>query len=127
MTTLIHCLAVGGAGFVGALARFGLTSLFARALPTRFPLATLVINVTGSFALGWFLTYLRQRGIASDALRLAVATGFLGAYTTFSTFAYDTVHLAHDGATAHAAANVALSVVLGLLAAWLGTAVGRWA
>src|SRR5947208_236302 len=90
-------MAVGLAGFVGAIARLALATLFGR-LGLRFPIGTLFINVTGSFILGWFLTYATSRQNISDTMRLAIATGFVGAYTTFSTFMYESSRLVDDAA-----------------------------
>lgn len=125
MKVLIQSLAVGCAGFVGALARWGVGLWFARMFPMRFPLGTFVINITGSLFLGWFLTFATTRHFISPTLRLAIATGFVGAYTTFSTFMYDTAFLNEDGATFEAATNLVGSIVVGLLAVKLGMVLGR--
>lgn len=125
MKLLIHCLAVGIGGFLGALARFGVALLASRAFGSAFPVGTLVINVTGSFALGYFVAWGASRSGVPEAARLAVSVGFLGAYTTFSTFAYESDALARADMPWRAIANVALSVVLGLLALRLGMAAGH--
>src|SRR5688500_12413494 len=125
MKLILNCLAVGVGGSLGALARYGVAALSARLVGNDFPVGTLVINVTGSFALGWFLGWSAGRGGVSEAARLAVTVGFLGAYTTFSTFAYESDALARAGAPWRAVANVVLSVVLGLVAVRLGAAAGQ--
>jgi CrcB protein len=120
MNVLIQYLAVGLAGSLGAMARLAVSSLCGRLLGTAFPVGTLVINLSGSLFLGWFLTMIGQRYIVSDTLRMAVAVGFVGAYTTFSTFAYETNSLLEDGSVVKATVNVVGSVVLGLVAVRLG-------
>jgi len=123
---LVQLLAVGAAGFAGAVTRWAVTVLFGRMFLTRFPLGTLFINVSGSFFLGWFLTYIGPtRHPTTDTLRLAIATGFVGAYTTFSTWMYDSGNLMEQGAVIEAWVNVVGSLALGLLAVWAGVALGR--
>jgi fluoride exporter len=90
-----------------------------------FPTATFVINVTGSFVIGLFLTLATERIHVSPHLRLAVAVGFVGAYTTFSTFEYETAKLVEDGDLTRALLNVVLSFAAGLLAVWLGIFAAR--
>jgi len=117
-------LAIAAAGALGALARWGLGSWFGQRFPA-FPWGTLVINVSGSFVVGVLFAALVERGIGSPTMRLALMTGLLGAYTTFSTFSLETFRLIEEGATRDAIANVGLSVVLGLVAVWLGVLTGR--
>jgi CrcB protein len=117
-------LAIAAAGALGALARWGLGSWFGQRFPT-FPWGTLVINVSGSFVVGLLFAALVERGIGSQTMRLAMMTGLLGAYTTFSTFSLETFRLIEEGATRDAIANIGLSVVLGLVAVWLGVLTGR--
>ena len=126
MTVLTQVLLVGAAGFAGAVSRWALQLLVARHLGTGFPYGTLVVNVAGSLALGLLVGYLAGRGHPNDhALRLAVGVGFLGAFTTFSTFAYETDALLAQGAWWRAGGNVLLSVALGLVAVRLGIVVAR--
>jgi CrcB protein len=117
-------LAVALAGALGALARWGVGAWFGHRFPS-FPWGTMFINVTGSFILGVLFAVLVERNIGSLTLRLALMTGLLGAYTTFSTFSLETFRLVEDGATGSALANIGLSVVLGVLAVWLGLTAGR--
>ena len=114
-------LAVAAAGALGALARYGLGV----AVGVRsFPWATLSVNVSGSFLLAFLLAGpLAQRW--SSTTTLAVTVGFLGAFTTFSAFGYETVVLTRDDRLSAAVAYVAASMVLGLFAAALGYWVGR--
>lgn len=118
-------LAVGAGGFVGALARYGVGLAVARFWTRDFPLATLLINVSGSFVLGLFSTWAAGRIGVDPAWRLFVATGFVGAYTTFSTFEYETERLLQTGAAGWALLNVVTSVVAGFAAVRLGVSLGR--
>jgi CrcB protein len=90
-----------------------------------FPTATFVINITGSFIIGFFLTLVTERVAVSPHLRLAVAVGFVGAYTTFSTFEYETARLIEEGEMVRATLNVVLSVVVGFIAVWGGIFAAR--
>lgn len=124
MKALLQYLAVGAAGFLGAITRVAVASLFGR-LNVRFPLGTLFINITGSFFLGWFLTFITDRYPVTDTTRLAIGAGFVGAYTTFSTFMFESTRLADDGAALEAIVNLAASVLLGLIAVRLGIMLAR--
>ena len=124
MRAMRTAVAIGAAGAVGALARWGLGSWFGQRFPT-FPWGTLVINVSGSFVLGLLFVVLVERGIGSSTTRLALMTGLLGAYTTFSTFSLETFRLFEVGSARAALSNIALSVVLGLVGAWAGIVTGR--
>ena len=112
---------VGIGGFLGANARYWLGGWISGRYGTAFPYATLVINVSGSFILGLFMTLITERYVAPPALRLVVAIGFVGAYTTFSTFEYETLALVNSGSLLRALLNVVLSMVAGFAAVWLGT------
>ena len=124
MKVLLQYLAIGCAGFIGAITRVAVATLFGR-LNIRFPLGTLFINVTGSLFLGWFLTVVTDRYPVSDTTRLAIGAGFVGAYTTFSTFMFESSRLADDGAGLEAMLNLLLSLLLGLLAVRLGITIAR--
>jgi fluoride exporter len=116
---------VGIAGFFGAIARYSLGGWLSARTSGAFPWETFVINVTGCFALGFVFALLTERFLPHPTLRIALTVGFLGAYTTFSTFAFETMRLAEDGAILFAAANVLASVGAGLLAVYAGTWAGR--
>jgi CrcB protein len=107
------------AGGVGSLLRFGLDSTVSRRVAGAFPYGTLAVNVSGSFALG-LLTGLGVGGESS----FVFGTGLLGAYTTFSTWMFETERLGEDGETAIGLANVVLGVAAGLAAAGAGWAIG---
>jgi fluoride exporter len=112
-------LAIGLLGGAGAIARFLLDAGVAVRLGRKLPFGTLAVNLSGSFLLG----VLVGAALRGDAYRLA-ATGFLGAYTTFSTWALESHRLGEDGRLRLGAANFAASVLLGVAAAWLGREVG---
>ncbi len=121
----MRVLVVGAGGFIGANARYLLGGWVQQRWGASYPYGTLVINVTGSFVLGLFAT-LALRFAWSDNWRLLIAIGFVGAYTTFSTFEYETLQLVAQGRQyGAAAANVVGSVALGLVAAYLGIVAAR--
>jgi CrcB protein len=109
-------------GGVGTLARYVVGSEIARRVGLRFPpLGTMVINITGSFLIGLIMTLSTQR-LANPNWRLLLVIGFLGGYTTFSSFEYDTLLAVQSGVMWIGLLNVIGSVVLGYLAVWLGAA-----
>jgi CrcB protein len=119
------CLIVGSGGFLGAIARYLLGGWVQDKYGPSFPYGTFIINVTGSFILGLFAT-LSLRYAWNEQWRLLVAIGFVGAYTTFSTFEYETIQLIAEGARYKAAAiNLAGSVIVGFFAAYLGVVIAR--
>ena len=121
--TLGLFLAVAAGGFVGAPSRYLLDRYISgRALSGR-PWGTLVINVTGSLLLG-FLTGLTMTGHLSEIGKALLGTGFCGAYTTFSTFTFESVRLLEDGRIVDAVGNVVISAAVGLAAAAAGLAIG---
>lgn len=113
-------IALGGA--LGSVARYGCSSLIANLFGQTFPLGTLVINIAGSFVIGLFATLTGPDGrvMLSGDIRQFVTIGLCGGYTTFSSFSYQTLTLAQDGQYLRAVINVTASVVLCLLAVWLG-------
>lgn len=118
-----RCLAIGAAGSVGAILRY-LVAISVGRFDLRFPLGTLIINITGSIFLGWFSSYILRHNV-SDVTRLAIGVGFVGAYTTFSTFMFETNKLADDGAMFQAMANILISLALGLIGVRLGIYLGK--
>jgi CrcB protein len=114
---------VGIGGFIGANARFVVARLVSGLVETGLPVGTFLINVSGSFVLGVVGTLAAQRLTPhSEAMRLALGDGFLGAYTTFSTFEFETNALAQQGDWAAAAINVGASVAIGFVALRAGVA-----
>ncbi|HAR46257.1 MAG: camphor resistance protein CrcB [Nitrospirae bacterium GWC1_57_7] len=111
---------IGIGGFFGAMARYGVSIWIGQNWGRSFPLGTLVVNVTGCFLIGFFMPLLTVKFMASPNLRLFLTIGFLGAYTTFSTFEYETGALITDGEWLFAALNVFLSVLAGFVALKMG-------
>ena len=122
---IARCLVVGAGGFLGAIARYAVGVWIETFWRRDFPLATFLVNVSGCFILGFFLAIATERMSISPMMRLLVATGFVGAYTTFSTFEYETQRLTTTGAFGWALVNVLASVAVGFLAVRLGVQLGR--
>jgi CrcB protein len=118
-------LAVACGGALGAVARYAVAIFVAAFWRRDFPLATLLINVSGCFILGFFSTFAAERSALDPVWRLFVATGFVGAYTTFSTFEYETQRLTESGALWWGALNVISSVAAGYAAVQLGVLLAR--
>jgi fluoride exporter len=108
-------------GGAGAVARFAAGTAIMQRYAGRFPLGTMVINVTGSFAIGILMTLLTERLQPHPNWRLLLVVGFLGGYTTFSSFEDETYQAIRQGGQWIGAVNVIGSVVFGYLAVWLGT------
>jgi len=105
--------------------RYGATFLVGTIWKRDFPLATMFVNVTGALILGFFFTYAVERSAIDATWRLLIATGFLGSYTTFSTFEYETQRLVETGAPWLGLLNVILSVAAGFAAVQLGVHLAR--
>jgi CrcB protein len=112
-------------GALGAMSRYALDSWVTNAARGQFPWGTLLVNVSGSFALGIVVELTTSRLLPHPNWRIALGIGFLGAFTTFSTFTYETVRLADDSAYALALLNVVAMTTLGLAAAAAGLLLGR--
>ncbi|MBA2731525.1 MAG: fluoride efflux transporter CrcB [Acidobacteria bacterium] len=125
METLTKYFAVAVGSALGGMLRYYLGGTILSRLAGSFPLATFVINITGSFIIGFFLTMVAGRISLSQNLRLAVAVGFVGAYTTFSTFEYETARLVEERHFMLALLNVVLSVTVGFVAVWGGIIAAR--
>lgn len=119
---MLAAIALGGA--LGASARYGVAQVV-HVVPDGFPWATFLTNVSGSFALGLILALVLERFPPTRYLRPFVATGFLGAYTTYSTFAVEAVLLVKDDHVPVAVAYTVSSVVVGLVAVWSGMIAAR--
>jgi CrcB protein len=115
-------VALGGA--LGTTARYWLSGVVARSVGETFPWGTMVINISGSFVIGFFgaLTGPDGRWFVGSNARQFVMIGICGGYTTFSSFSLQTLNLANDGEWVRAGANIGLSVVLCLIAVWVGVA-----
>lgn len=110
---------------VGANLRFAVSTWAASALSPSLPLGTLIINATGSFILGFFLIWTSERVLADPHWRLLVAVGFCGAYTTFSSYSFETLKLFEGGHYSAAVANFVANNLLALLAVLAGAALAR--
>jgi CrcB protein len=126
MSRLLPFLLVGVGGFVGANARYILAKWVGTMTAARFPLGTVLVNISGSFLLGLLGGVLAARIVPqSDNVRLALGVGLLGAFTTFSTFEFETHALLEDGAWLAALANILVSLVVGLVAVRAGLVLAR--
>ncbi|MBG0918627.1 fluoride efflux transporter CrcB [Exiguobacterium sp. SRB7LM] len=115
---------VGLAGAVGALARYGLGMMIDSIGPSAFPISTLLINLIGSFLLGWLTHMFLRTGKLSPQFVTIVGTGMIGSFTTFSTFSVETIRLLDESRIGLALLYVFLSITLGLGSSWLGYRVG---
>jgi CrcB protein len=119
-------IAVGVAGFLGAIARYGLEGFVSSRSGGSFPWGTLVVNISGSLAIGFlFAVLIEGRVIVVPWLRTAMTVGFVGAYTTFSTLTLETFRLAEEGSFLLAGANAFGSLAIGLIAVYIGVVLGR--
>jgi CrcB protein len=116
-------IALGGA--LGSIARYSVGSMIASRLGTKFPYGTFVINITACVIIGFSLTYLDKRTGLHSAWRFLVPIGFVGAYSTFSTYEWETLSTIRSGAFLLAALYVVSSLVLGLVAVWGGSALAE--
>jgi fluoride exporter len=112
-------------GAAGAVSRYALDGWISDLTHGQFPWGTFVINVLGAFALGLLVALTTERLLPHPHWRVAIGIGFLGSFTTFSTYAYESVKLAEDGAAGLALLNSVGMVALGMVAAFCGLAVGR--
>lgn len=120
----VQLLVVGVGGFVGAVARHGLSSVTHRAVGHDYPAGTLLVNALGCLLIGVVLYFALERGQVSDTAKLLIVTGFLGSLTTFSTFGHETLDLLRQGRSWVAMTNVAANVVIGLIAVAAGWSAG---
>ena len=116
-------VALGSA--IGGVSRYLLGGLVQRMLDTAFPAGTLLVNVTGSFLLGAIIRYALETPSLTPEVRAFLTIGFCGGYTTFSTFSYETMALLEDGEWVRAGVYITASVILSLMATFLGLALAR--
>jgi CrcB protein len=122
---IILCIGLGG--FFGAIARYGLNAGVHIVIGDRvggFPVGTLVINIIGCFVLGFLAHFFSERGLIAHELRLAITIGFLAAFTTFSTYALDTLCLAQNSKLFLAGVNFLVTNFFCLIAVWGGWRLG---
>ena len=120
-----HPIAIGLGAVAGALCRYYLTIWFANRWGTAFPYGTFLINLSGCFGMGFFVTYAERFAAISPELRLLIAVGFLGSYTTFSTYELDTQKLIQNSGFYEALFYWAGSAILGVIGIQLGTILAR--
>jgi len=116
---------IGLGGFLGAVSRYIVSDWAAQKWGAAFPYGTLMINMAGSFVLGLFLAASTERLLVDPRLRLFLATGFLGAFTTFSTFTYESTELMLNGGRGLGLLNLMGSVLLGTFMAFSGIWLGK--
>ncbi len=121
----MNVLIIGIGGFIGAVMRYGVGLWIGQRWGRAFPLGTFVINVTGSFLIGLLMPLLTERFILNPQWRLLLVVGFLGAYTTFSTFEYETGALLKDSEYLYASLNIILSVAVGFIALKIGEVIAK--
>ncbi len=122
---MMNFLIVGAGGFIGAIARFAVASWVGQKWGRSFPLGTFLVNVSGSFLIGFLMSLFTERFMVNPQWRLLLVVGFLGAYTTFSTFEYETGTLIKDGEWLVALANIVFSVIVGFAALKLGEVIAK--
>ena len=118
-------LAIAGGGALGAVLRYGVSNSVYRLLGRDFPYGTLAVNILGSLLMGFLFVLFVERMMVSAEWRLGLLVGLLGAFTTFSTFSLEALALFDAGAPLKALLNIMASVVLCLVATWLGMIFGR--
>ncbi|MCL4491146.1 MAG: fluoride efflux transporter CrcB [Nitrospirae bacterium] len=122
---MINYIVIGAGGFIGAITRYVLATWIGQKWGRSFPLGTFIINASGSFLIGLLMALLTERFMANPLWRLLLVVGFLGAYTTFSTFEYETGKLLKDSELLLAGLNVVLSVFLGFAALKMGEVLAK--
>jgi CrcB protein len=113
-------LLVGAGGFAGAISRYWIGLVVTQRLGLRFPFATFLINVTGCFLIGFFMHLLAERGVLDLDWLYIIVIGFIGAYTTFSTFEYEIMRLMIDGQLGIGLLYVGSSLLVGFFMVWVG-------
>jgi CrcB protein len=124
-TTMVNIFFIGIGGFLGAISRYGVALWIGQRWGRNFPLGTFLINISGSFLIGLLMSLFTERFMVNPQWRLFLVVGFLGAYTTFSTFEYETGALMKDGEWLIAMLNVILSVSVGFIALKLGEVLAK--
>jgi CrcB protein len=122
---MVKLFLIGAAGFIGTLSRYWLSGLIARRYGETFPLGTLVVNLVGCLLVGMLFYLLQERFLVNETVRTVVMIGFLGGFTTFSSFELQTFTLLQDGEFGLAALNAGLSNLIGLIFVWAGYSLGK--
>ena len=118
-------LLIGLAGFIGTLSRYWLSGVVARRYGETFPMGTLVVNLVGCFLVGLLFYLLQERFLVNQTVRTVILIGFLGGFTTFSSFGLQTFTLLQDGEFGLAALNILGANVIGLVLVWAGYTLAR--
>jgi len=121
-----NALAVGVGGFFGCIARYLVGIFIARFFDEpAFPFATFIVNIAGCFLIGWLGTLAENVELISPPMQLFIVVGFLGGFTTYSAFGYQTLTLVRDGNVLFALLNVSAHIIFGLGAVWLGALLAK--
>ena len=123
--SLYTVLAIGTGGFFGAISRFLLASQLSLWLGPSFPFGTLTVNALGSFSLGFLSHYFLENLVVSELLRIGLLVGFLGAFTTFSTFSYESILLLQEGEFLKASVNILGNGIICILLCLFGLQLAR--
>ena len=118
-------LAIALGGSFGAVCRYWVSTTCSLWLGTDFPYGTMIVNISGSFVMGFLVIMLTEKIVMPEAVRLALIVGFLGSYTTFSTFALDSMQSLNSGAFLKVTAYIMISVLGSILGVWLGNLSAR--
>ncbi len=122
---MLNLFIIGCGGFLGAISRYLVSDLVYTFIGTGLPYGTLVVNLTGSFFLGIVARLGLSGNLLPDSANSFIGIGFLGAFTTFSTFSVQTLELLESGSLLKALLNISLNIILCLIGAWGGFTVGR--
>jgi CrcB protein len=122
---MTQLLMVGAGGAFGAIGRYLLSTWVYSLTGRAFPWGTLAVNLLGSLLMGFLSVWLLERMTVSTEMRALLMVGFLGAFTTFSTFSIETLLLLEQGAVARAGVNIAISVITCIFSAWMGTLIAK--
>jgi len=112
-------------GIIGTLARYLISGGIYKAFGSAFPYGTFAVNILGCFLVGFFASFMDEKIVLNTNLRLLLMVGFCGAFTTFSTFIYESYNLIKDGDTLRAFVNILLSVIVGFLVFTIGIKLGQ--
>ena len=118
-------LAIMFGGSLGALMRYLISTWVNNKIDANFPFGTLIVNTIGSFLMGFLAVWLVEKLGLNPLMRLAIFVGFLGAFTTFSTFSMETLNLFEEGFALRALLNMLINVTFTVLAVWLGALLGK--
>ncbi|GJM05689.1 MAG: putative fluoride ion transporter CrcB [marine bacterium B5-7] len=122
---MMHLISIAAGGALGALLRYGFSISAHYFLGKEFPYGTLLVNVLGSFIIGAVFVFMVERGELSEDWQAFLVIGLLGAFTTFSTFSFETISLVETGEIVKAGLNIIISVLLCLCVCWLGMLLAR--